>query len=400
MNIAIYVPSWPPGSMPNGIVSYAATLVPALRHLGHRVFVLTHELKSASDPDAVDVSQYRPASSLRAWISHKLSPEASAHKAIANQITNGLQNLIRQVGLDAFEVEESFGWAGPIARSRLVPVVVRLHGPWFLRSRYYDGPYGTLSSQLRQAWEEEAFRTADVVSAPCQFVLNEVSAQIGNRVRHGRVVPNPIALSSPEDRWSLSACQKNSILFVGRFDTIKGGDLVLEAFDRLAPRYPDLKITFVGPDLGVHAPEGKLKFQEFLSSRVRPEARSSVKFLGPQAPEAIARLRKLHFVCLVASRQEILPYTVLEAMAAGAPVVTSDVGGIPEMITDDHNGRMFPTENVEEMTRAIADLLDDPGRAARMGRQALLDCGKFYDPTVIANASIELYRQAKRALGS
>ena len=54
MKIAIYVPSWPPGSSANGIVTYAAQLVPALRKLGHEVFVITSNF-TATTPDAYTV---------------------------------------------------------------------------------------------------------------------------------------------------------------------------------------------------------------------------------------------------------------------------------------------------------------------------------------------------------
>ena len=58
MKIALYVPSWPPGETANGIVTYASYVVPALRELGHEVFVLTfHNDRNSFDDYAIDLGR-------------------------------------------------------------------------------------------------------------------------------------------------------------------------------------------------------------------------------------------------------------------------------------------------------------------------------------------------------
>ena len=80
MKIAIYAPSWPPGSTPNGIVTYASHLVPALRRLGHEVYVLTGDVVGDRDPYTVDLRDFSSEPSLWDRAMFKLAPETAHFK--------------------------------------------------------------------------------------------------------------------------------------------------------------------------------------------------------------------------------------------------------------------------------------------------------------------------------
>src|SRR5262245_1074097 len=136
MKIALYVPSWPPGSAPNGIVTYASHVVPALRRLGHKVFVLTpNRAAHDDDPHTIVLRHFSSAPTLWDRVLWKLAPETALFKAPSSAIASAISDLAAKHGLDVFEMEESFGWSHAISRLKLVPVVVRLHGPWFINSR-------------------------------------------------------------------------------------------------------------------------------------------------------------------------------------------------------------------------------------------------------------------------
>src|SRR6185437_247375 len=110
-------------------------------------------------------------------------------------------------------------------------------------------------------------------------------------------------------------------------------------------------------------------------------------------------LRTRHFITVVASQYEIMPYAVLEPMALGCPIVATDVGGISELIRDHQNGLLVPTQDADKMTDACRLLLDDPSLAAKLGRQAWEDCGNLYGTQRVANQTIAAYQAAVNAFG-
>jgi glycosyltransferase involved in cell wall biosynthesis len=400
MKIALLVPSWPPGLSPNGIVTYASQLVPALRKLDHEVFVLTvPQTKDHNDPYIVDLEEFSPAPSLWNRAEYKLVPEYAAFKAGSARITSAIKRLIAQHDVDVFEIEESFGWSFEASRLNLLPIVIRLHGPWFLNARFAGGSASV--NKRRQEREGRALQSAAFVTSPSDKMLRAVKTHYGFSVRASRVIPNPLAAAAPADRWSLETCSTDTLLFVGRFDLLKGGDLVLRVFVELASYYRKLRLVFVGPDRGIRLASGKTQsFEQFVKIAVPHQTRPRIEFLGQLTREDVRALRPKCFITVVASQQEMMPYSVLEAMSIGCPIVATDVGGIPELIRDFGNGLLVPSSDVSAMARACRLLLDDHTLAARLGRQAWEDCRDLYAPETIADQTVEVYQRAIDAFKS
>ena len=105
MKIALLVPSWPPGRSPNGIVTYASQLVPALRRLGHEVFIITVPLGD-SDPYTIDIRQFDRPRTLWTRVEYKLMPDHARYKGASARLTSATKYLIAAHGVDILEVEE------------------------------------------------------------------------------------------------------------------------------------------------------------------------------------------------------------------------------------------------------------------------------------------------------
>jgi glycosyltransferase involved in cell wall biosynthesis len=116
----------------------------------------------------------------------------------------------------------------------------------------------------------------------------------------------------------------------------------------------------------------------------------------PDVPEILAASQ----VFVLASRSEGFPMAVLEAMAAGLPVVASRVGGLDEIVDTGETGLLVRPGDPSELARAIARLLDEPGLRARMGAAGRARVERHFDLDGALRAHLDLYRRelARRGL--
>jgi glycosyltransferase involved in cell wall biosynthesis len=400
MKIALYVPSWPPGSSANGIVTYAAQLVPALRQLGHEVYVLTPTFNGdVADAYTIDLKKIPIRRSLWSRVAARLFPERlpfSDPTERIERIVRAVTVLKMQHDLDVLEIEESHGWSLGVAQAAQLPLVVRLHGPWFLNEQF---DYNlALKYHERIAKEGRGISAATLVTSPSAHVLMSVQKYYGLKPDRSLVIRNPIDTSNVADAWQLNACDTNRILYVGRFDQPKGGDLVVRAFASLATIYPSLRLTFVGPDVGIQQENGdRLSFDQFVHTNLPASCWPRIDFRGQLRREEVNSLRHGHFLTIVASQLENLPYAVLEAMSIGSPIIASDVGGIPELIRNGENGLLFASQNIPALVSACRTLLDNHALASALGSQARNDCIDLFNPQHIAMETISAYQVAIEA---
>ncbi len=152
---------------------------------------------------------------------------------------------------------------------------------------------------------------------------------------------------------------RGRILFLGRLSAQKRPDLAVRAFARVLERHSEAELVLAG-----RGPE---------EERVRALADSlgvggAVRILGPRddVPELLAKA-----ACLVLSSDyEGCPLSVLEAMAAGVPVVATRVGGVPEVVDDGRTGLLVAPGRPEALAAGIERLLENPLEAAHLGARA------------------------------
>ncbi len=152
------------------------------------------------------------------------------------------------------------------------------------------------------------------------------------------------------------------LLQVGNFTPHKGQDILIAAFARIAPRFPDLGLVLAGgTDNGVWLAQLTAQVAQLgLGGRVH--------FLENQSQAQIARLMR-EAVCLAHSaRQEAFGLVIIEAGACGLPVVATAVGGIPEILATPDYGRLAPPDDPAALAAALESLLAAPEQAAVMGR--------------------------------
>jgi glycosyltransferase involved in cell wall biosynthesis len=92
------------------------------------------------------------------------------------------------------------------------------------------------------------------------------------------------------------------------------------------------------------------------------------------------------------------PFAVLEALATGLPVVTTPVGGIPETIKTGRNGLLVEPFHSKRFSEAILQLLDDPAKAAEMGREARQTVEAHLDWRIVVKDAMKVYDDALNEL--
>jgi glycosyltransferase involved in cell wall biosynthesis len=394
MRIGYYIPGWPPDKVPNGIAATLERLSEALEKLGHEVYFLTPHFADDKVDPRVTIVKPKTDPGMLDRLRWKIDFERTLYYTTASTIRAQLLQLISNDRIEIFEMEESFGWVNAVAKELPIPVVTRLHGPWFT----YAGISfpDTLRRRDRNRIEREglAICSAFAVTAPSKAVIESTRDFYGKISGHCRVIPNPIPLPPEDKTWSYQESDKSTILFVGRFDDHKGGDIVLRAFSRLLKSKPNLQLNFVGPDIGVGAPNGKLiHFSDFIRNEIPAEVAARVNYLGKMPRSEIEALRRSAAVTVIASRYENFPGTVSEGMAMRTPLVATRVGGIPELLENERNALLIEPSNPGALASACLTLLDDPQLANRLAAQARIDCSDTYSPERIARQTVDFYAE-------
>ena len=160
------------------------------------------------------------------------------------------------------------------------------------------------------------------------------------RIVHCGVDPGLFQLRKHEGRAS-------RLLFVGRLATAKGLPILLEAIAKVA----GVTLVIAGDGGERNALEGQVRALNILDR---------VKFLGYQSQEQVRNLLKQSDIFVMSSFAEGLPVVLMEAMAAGVPVIATGIAGIPELVRDGCNGLLVAPGDVEGTANAIRRLLRDP----------------------------------------
>ncbi len=155
----------------------------------------------------------------------------------------------------------------------------------------------------------------------------------------------------------VSGEEEKFILSVGHPWYTKGVDILINAFKSIRNQYPDFKLKFMG-----HYPD-RCILDELAADCTQ------IEFLAPRANELAMKVISACTIYVLASRTEGMGRVLLEAMAASRPIIASNVGGVPHYISDNENGLLFSSENVEELAAKLALLLNDGGLQSRLGRR-------------------------------
>lgn len=387
MHIAYYAPSWPPLHSANGIVTYVSQMKNALEKKGHRVTVITRNAIYSATRGKIELEI--PRSSFARRLFSRLSLFSNWHVAEGKRLASAFNKYCSDV--DLLEMEESFGLVAAFQSILSIPVVIRLHGPnIFCQIESLSGK-ALIESNVRTRNEGVAIKSARYVSAPSAQVLRDVLDFYGASPVIGKVVYNP-APEFNEYLWTFEKSNHFEILHVGRFDRLKGADLMVQAFCLVAGKYGDARLIMVGPDRGLQVETGDvLSFIDYRDHYVPEGVRDRITFLGSQDNVEVNRLRLSTHIAVMPSRFETMSYCALETLSLGIPLICTD--GIVDnaLVIDNETGWHFKNGSAESLANSINRAFecgDNIQLIANAGRQRCLT--HFY-PDVIGPKMISFY---------
>jgi phenylacetate-CoA ligase len=203
-------------------------------------------------------------------------------------------------------------------------------------------------------------RMADAVVVPSEY-LRGIFAAHGHEAR---VIPNIVDLS--RFAYRERAPLRPRLVSTRNLEPYYDVGNTVEAFAQLAPRLPEATLTVAGYG----------SQEEPLRRRAGSLVAHRVRFLGRVEPSAMPALYDDADIFLNSSVVDNQPLSVLEAMAAGLPVVSTPTGDIPALIRHGETGLLVPPGEPAAMARAVIALLENPDGARRMARRARARAGE------------------------
>jgi len=260
-----------------------------------------------------------------------------------------------------------------LARRGRVPIVTTFHG-------LVTGGTSAAARILRA--------TADVVVGIGPAATRELVGA-GLDETHTATVLNAVEArpvrARDDVRRELGVSDAELVVTVGRYRAEKNQTLLLEAARVLAPRRPRLRVLLVGVG----------PMEDELRRRVAELGLNGVATVTGPRPDAVD-ITAAADVATLTSTREGLGLTLIEAMAAGTPVIGTAVGGIPDVIDHGRTGLLVPSGDAAALAGAIERLLDDHAEAARLAGAARNEATVRFSVDAMTAAYRELYERALR----
>ena len=358
--------SW---DIPGGVQAHVRDLAEALIDLGHEVSLLTPaDEDTPLPPYAVSAGRAVPVRYNGSVARLQFGPVSAARA----------RRWLREGRFDVLHLHE------PSTLSLSLTVLMLARGPIV----------ATWHSSITRS------RTLSALSGPLQPFLEKISGRIAVSAAARRVqvehlggdaveIPNGVAVAHYATAQPLPGYPRpGTVGFLGRYDEPrKGMPVLLDGLARLAPDRPELRLLVAG----------RGDAEELLSG-LPPALAGRVELLGQVSEADKARmLRSVDVYCAPNLGGESFGIILLEAMAAGAPILASDLDAFRWVLDDGRAGTLFRTGDPAALARGLAGLLDDQARRQRLanvGREVVV----AYDWPVVAKQIVAVYETVVAAV--
>jgi glycosyltransferase involved in cell wall biosynthesis len=268
------------------------------------------------------------------------------------------------------------------------PTVLNVHG-FIPREHQFHSAELSIFDNISLAHDQKVYESVDKIVVNSRYMSRKIVNYY--RIDPGKIViiPNGVTLKRFLG-WNRSYRLAGfpAILYVGGLREGKGVDILIRALVRIKSEHPKVKLHIVGTG-------SSSSYLKALS--VQEGMERNVIFWGQADYFSIPKFYIGADICVFPSKHEAFGIVILEAMASGKPVVASNAGGIPEIISDGENGILVKPDDPDALAESILTLLRNDTLRNRLSGNALKTAAN-YSWDNIAEKYISLYKHlTKRA---
>lgn len=263
-----------------------------------------------------------------------------------------------------------------------VPWLATAHGMQEAEGRTLRGPANRVRALTHVRMERRSLRALRHLIVISPYVLEYFGGRLDGIVTHA--IENPV-----EERFfgASPPGDPRVILFSGRLIPRKDVETLLEAAGRLARDGVEFRLRLAGD-------ADDPVYRRDLEHRARAAGVAErTAFLGSLPPVELVRELEGAGVYVQSSRQETASLSVMEAMAAGLPVVATDVGGTRHLVEDGRSGRLVPPADPASLAGALAEYLHAPDSAIRAGRAGREIAERRFRARAVVDRTVEVYEE-------
>jgi glycosyltransferase involved in cell wall biosynthesis len=310
----------------------------------------------------------------------------------ARGLRSKLLKIDSQEKIDIVEVPE-FGGAGYLLTPPLpFQIVINFH----MSSSLIDELNGIIPDKGRLShyeFEEQSVKNAHYFRSPSEAVRIDASKRFNIDISRITTIPNPVS-TQPFDAIAKyhSGDVRFHILFIGRLERRKGAELLLAGIKEILQIDDNIHVTIAG-ETEMSDADG---YRNAIERTLDQQQRQRVWFLGSVDRSNLFILYCRSSILLAPSLFENAPYSILEAMSAGLPVVASDSGGIPEIIVNNKNGMLFNNADVGSMIACVRKLYEGREFGLMLAENAYQHIKSTLSPAIIAQKTISFYESILR----
>lgn len=392
MNVCFVTPEYFPIS--GGTGAYVYYLSHSLQKLGHTVHVVARDEQDSE----------RTINGIQVHYIKGVGNALTRYWRFARSASKKIKELNKQNGFDIIHSNLPLVPSFAIPKDSAKAIVCAVHSTWkgeaIVTKR--DNPKElnpNEKSMLRfnfvlRSYEKKLMKRSDALIAVSKYTVDELTDLYGidktkihviyNGVDIERFKPRPNRAELRQE-FGLEKDQK-VVLFVGRLYHRKGIDTLLRSVPPVLKEFSNVKFVISGTGF-------KQKEESLRNLAKELDIEDHVTFLGYVPDDKLPLLYSASDIFVLPAIYENFPFAILEAQATGLPVISTKVGGIPEILVDNENGFVIEPRDPTQLTQKVLTLLQDPKLAKEMGDRGRKLIEEKFDWRLITAQVIDLYHK-------